>query len=130
MSDENRIDEPTGTEFVGHEWDGIEELNTPLPRWWLWTFYATVAWSLVYVVLYPAWPLVEQATEGTLGWSSRGDLAEDIQRAEAAQSEFKAQLAGMSSAELLENPDATCVTTVLAFPDVTCCESAGRGCWG
>ncbi|QUL38004.1 cytochrome-c oxidase, cbb3-type subunit III [Erythrobacter sp. JK5] len=101
---ENRIDEPTGTEFVGHEWDGIEELNTPLPRWWLWTFYATIAWSLVYVILYPAWPLVERATAGTLGWSSRGDLAEDIRKAEAAQAGFRAQLAGMSTEELLANP--------------------------
>ncbi|MEM6266382.1 MAG: cytochrome-c oxidase, cbb3-type subunit III [Pseudomonadota bacterium] len=79
---DERIDEPTGTEFVGHEWDGIEELNTPLPRWWLWTFYATVAWSAVYVVLYPAWPMVEKATDGVLGWSSRGELAKDVRRAE------------------------------------------------
>ncbi len=49
-----RIDEPTGTETVGHEWDGIEELDTPMPRWWLWTLYATIAWAVVYTVLYPA----------------------------------------------------------------------------
>ncbi|MDJ0977475.1 MAG: cytochrome-c oxidase, cbb3-type subunit III [Erythrobacter sp.] len=78
----SRVDEATGTEFVGHEWDGIEELNTPLPRWWLWTFYATVAWSIVYVVLYPAWPLVNSATEGVLGWSSRGDLETRMAEAE------------------------------------------------
>jgi cytochrome c oxidase cbb3-type subunit 3 len=75
-----RIDEPTGTQTVGHEWDGIEELDTPMPRWWLWTFYATIFWSLVYVVLYPAWPLVEKGTEGVLGWTSRGQLAEEIAR--------------------------------------------------
>ena len=80
-----RIDQPTGTETVGHEWDGIEELNTPLPRWWLWTFYATIAWALVYVVLYPAWPLIDKATDGTLGWSSRGDLAREMSAAEAAR---------------------------------------------
>ncbi len=132
MSDENRIDEPTGTEFVGHEWDGIEELNTPLPRWWLWTFYATVAWSLVYVVLYPAWPLVEQATEGTLGWSSRGELAKDLERAEAAQSEFKAQLAGMSTAELLENPELMqrAVAGGAAAFKVNCVQCHGAGAAG
>ncbi|EAQ29081.1 hypothetical protein NAP1_15818 [Erythrobacter sp. NAP1] len=85
MSDKYRIDEPTGTEFVGHEWDGIEELNTPLPRWWLWTFYATIAWAAVYVVLYPAWPMVSQATEGVLGWSSRSDLAEEMSAADMAR---------------------------------------------
>ena len=42
---------------TGHEWDGIQELNTPLPRWWLWLFYATIIWSIGYWVVYPAWPL-------------------------------------------------------------------------
>jgi len=73
-----RIDEPTGTETVGHEWDGIEELDTPMPRWWLWIFYLTIAWAIVYAVLYPAWPLVDRATAGVLGWSSRGQLAREM----------------------------------------------------
>ena len=71
MSDKNRIDEPTGTEFVGHEWDGIEELNTPLPRWWLWTFYATIVWSIGYMVVYPAIPMIHEATKGIWNYSSR-----------------------------------------------------------
>ena len=57
-----RIDQATQTETVGHEWDGIEELDTPMPRWWLWTFYATIAWAAVYVVLYPSLPLLKGAT--------------------------------------------------------------------
>ncbi|HMO76257.1 MAG TPA: cytochrome-c oxidase, cbb3-type subunit III [Sphingopyxis sp.] len=73
-----RIDEATGTSTVGHEWDGIEELDTPMPRWWLWTFYATIVWSLGYVILYPAWPLVNSATEGVLGWTSRGQLEKEL----------------------------------------------------
>src|SRR5512147_2915854 len=77
MADDKRIDEKTGTGFVGHEWDGIEELDTPMPRWWLWTFYATIVWALVYIVLYPAWPLVNSATKGVLGWSSRGQLEQE-----------------------------------------------------
>ncbi|MEO1731612.1 MAG: cytochrome-c oxidase, cbb3-type subunit III [Pseudomonadota bacterium] len=106
MSDQQKpnIDEATGTEFVGHEWDGIEELNTPLPRWWLWTFYATIAWSLVYVVLYPAWPLVSSATQGVLGWSSRGELAKDIQSAEASRQEVFDQIAAIELASLPDNP--------------------------
>lgn len=75
MSDDNkRIDPETGTETVGHEWDGIEELNTPLPRWWLWTFYATIIWGVVFTVMFPAWPMLERATAGVLGWSSRAQL--------------------------------------------------------
>jgi cytochrome c oxidase cbb3-type subunit III len=49
---------------TGHEWDGIKELNTPLPRWWLWIFYATIIWSVGYWIVYPAWPLVTSHTTG------------------------------------------------------------------
>lgn len=78
MADNRRIDEASGTETVGHEWDGIEELNTPLPRWWLWTFLATVVWGLVYTVFYPAWPGISGATAGTLGWGSRHSLSQEM----------------------------------------------------
>lgn len=78
MAEKKRIDDATGTSTVGHEWDGIEELDTPMPRWWLWTFYTTIVWALVYVVLYPAWPLVNSATRGVLGWSSRGQLEQEM----------------------------------------------------
>ena len=88
-----RIDEATNTETVGHEWDGIEELNTPLPRWWLWTFYLTIIFAIVYVILYPAWPMVEKATDGVLGWSSRGELAEEMRVVDQAQAGFREQLA-------------------------------------
>ena len=100
-----RIDEPTGTEFVGHEWDGIEELDTPMPRWWLWTLYLTIIWGVVYVILYPAWPMVDKATEGYLGWTSRGQLAERMKVAEAERAEFGAQLADVSVEELVGRPD-------------------------
>ena len=70
-----RIDEATGTETVGHEWDGIEELNTPLPRWWLWTFYLTVIFSIGYMVVYPAIPLLATGTEGPWALTSPGQLA-------------------------------------------------------
>ena len=55
MSEPHR-DEHSGVETTGHEWDGIRELDNPLPRWWLWVFYATIAFSIVYWVLMPAWP--------------------------------------------------------------------------
>ena len=49
---------------TGHQWDGIEELNNPLPRWWLWTFYACVVWGVAYSIAMPAWPLINGATPG------------------------------------------------------------------
>jgi cytochrome c oxidase cbb3-type subunit III len=70
-SDPKRIDEATGTHLVGHEWDGIEELDTPLPRWWVYIFAACVVFAAGYVVVYPSFP----DTDGTSGWSSRGELA-------------------------------------------------------
>lgn len=88
-----KIDAPTGTETVGHEWDGIEELNTPLPRWWLWTFYATIIFAIVYCVLYPAWPLLERSTIGTLGWTSRAQLERELEARESELSPVRTALA-------------------------------------
>jgi len=78
MSEKKRVDKPTGTETVGHEWDGIEELDTPMPRWWLLTLYATIIWAIGYVIVYPAIPMLNSATEGVFGWSSRGDYAMQV----------------------------------------------------
>ena len=87
-----RIDEATGTQTVGHEWDGIEELDTPMPRWWLWSLYLTIVWGVVYVVLYPAWPLIEKGTEGVLGWTSRGQLAEEMSVVDQARATVREEL--------------------------------------
>ena len=84
MVERKRIDEPTGTETVGHEWDGIEELDTPMPRWWLWTFFGTVIFAIGYTIVYPAWPMVTGATAGALHWSSRQQLDREM-AAEAAR---------------------------------------------
>ena len=86
------IDAATGTATTGHEWDGIRELNTPLPRWWLWTFYATTVWALVYVILYPAIPLIGDATAGLLGWHSRHQVEQDMQAAVAGRAELFARI--------------------------------------
>jgi len=83
MADDKRIDAATGTEIKHHEWDGIQELDTPLPRWWLWTFYATILFAIGYVIAYPALPMISRATEGVLGWSSRGALDKELAAREA-----------------------------------------------
>lgn len=90
---EKRIDDVTGVEIKGHEWDGIEELDTPLPRWWLWTFYATIFFALGYCIAYPAIPLHDRATGGLLGWSSRGQLSDELRAAEAANAATRTAIA-------------------------------------
>ncbi len=91
MADKH-IDELSGIDTTGHEWDGIRELDNPLPRWWLWIFYATIVWSLGYFVAYPAIPLVSSYTKGMLGYSSRAEVAKDVAAAEAGMSEFVAKI--------------------------------------
>ncbi|MAZ03074.1 MAG: cytochrome-c oxidase, cbb3-type subunit III [Sneathiella sp.] len=92
MSKEVEKDDVTGTETTGHEWDGIKELDTPMPRWWLWTMYGTIIWSIGYWIVMPAWPLVSSYTEGFLGYSSRGALEQELEEANEAQAGDRAAL--------------------------------------
>lgn len=97
MSGDKEIDEISGVETTGHNWDGIRELNTPLPRWWLWTFYASIVWGLGYTIAYPAWPMINSATTGVMGWSSRADLAAEMKGVEAVRAE---QASGLKTASI------------------------------
>lgn len=99
MSDKD-IDAVTGTSTTGHEWDGIKELNTPLPRWWLWTFYGSIVFAIGYTIAYPAWPMISSATSGVLGYSSRAELDKDLAIAAAAQGDRLAQLAATPVADI------------------------------
>jgi len=130
--DAPRKDEATDTEFVGHEWDGIEELDTPMPRWWLWTFYATIVWGLAYTVAYPAWPMINRATEGVLEWSSRGQLAERIEVAELARADVRAQIAATPLESLPDDPAllAQAVAGGRAAYQVNCIQCHGSGAAG
>ncbi|MCK5166285.1 MAG: cytochrome-c oxidase, cbb3-type subunit III [Rhodospirillaceae bacterium] len=71
-------DAVSGRETTGHEWDGIKELNTPLPRWWLYTFYVCILWAVGYWIVYPAWPTLSGYTKGVIGYSSRGELRKEL----------------------------------------------------
>lgn len=69
---------------TGHSWDGIEEFDNPMPRWWLWTMYLTIIWGVIFTIFYPAWPMINSATSGILGYSSRADVAEEIATQDAS----------------------------------------------
>src|SRR6478736_3426388 len=104
MTDHSEIDHVTGTELTGHQWDGIKELNTPLPRWWLFTFYATIIWAIGYWIVYPAWPLLWSNTTGLLHYSSRADLAVELANLEKIRGEKTAVLATAPLAEIAKDP--------------------------
>ncbi|MEI4232610.1 cytochrome-c oxidase, cbb3-type subunit III [Roseovarius sp. D22-M7] len=97
-----RRGKPAEPKTTGHSWDGIEEYDNPMPRWWLWIFYATIVWGIWYVIAYPAWPLVQGATEGYKDWSTRSNVAQKIEEAEAANAEINERLV---SADLTAIPD-------------------------
>ena len=80
---------------TGHSWDGIEEFNNPLPKWWVWVFYATIVWGIGYTIAYPAWPLVNSATAGLLGYSTRAEVAAEIAEFETKNAGINERLAGV-----------------------------------
>jgi cytochrome c oxidase cbb3-type subunit 3 len=99
------IDQATGTETTGHEWDGIKELNTPLPRWWLWVLYATIIWSIGYWVLYPAWPTFAGYTPGVLNQSQRDDVAVAVAALKTQRAEEAKALAGATLEQIEADPN-------------------------
>ena len=100
MMSKKDIDEVTGVETTGHEWDGIKELNNPLPRWWLWTMYACIVFAIGYMIAYPAIPLIKGSTPGLLGWTARGEVAVDIAKAHKDQKVYRDQIAAKSLTEI------------------------------
>lgn len=89
---------------TGHEWDGIQEYNNPLPRWWVWVFYSTIVFSIGYWILYPAWPSLSGYTKGVLGYSNRAAVAEKLEEARAAQADMRNAIAAASLEEIEQNP--------------------------
>jgi cytochrome c oxidase cbb3-type subunit 3 len=100
MADNQDKDDVTGIDTTGHDWDGIKELNNPLPRWWLWCFYGTIVWGVAYTIAYPAWPMINSATTGLLGYSTRGEVVEQIAIIDAQNAEVSMRLASADLATL------------------------------
>jgi len=100
------VDSVTGHETTGHEWDGIKELNRPLPMWWLYTFYATIVISVIYWVLFPAIPWVNGHTNGILGYNQRVSLDHVMEEANAAKAQYITRIEQAPSlAAIQSDPD-------------------------
>ncbi|VIO72889.1 Cbb3-type cytochrome c oxidase subunit FixP [Bradyrhizobium ivorense] len=135
MSEHNEIDHVSGRSTTGHEWDGIKELNTPLPRWWVLTFYATIVWAIGYWVVYPAWPLVSGYTSGLFHYSTRASVATDLADLEKLRGEKMAVLGNASLADIEKDPALLALArargkTVFADNCAPCHGSGGAGAKG
>jgi cytochrome c oxidase cbb3-type subunit III len=132
MSVEKEIDEVTGVDTTGHEWDGIKELNNPLPRWWLWTLYATIVWSISYVIVYPALPGLSSATKGVWNWSSRADLRNELVTVELGRQEMNDKIAKMDIRAILadEQVRTFAVSAGASIFKVNCVQCHGSGAAG
>lgn len=122
-------DDPNTT---GHSWDGIEEFDNPMPRWWLWTFYLTIIWGIGYTIAYPAWPLVNSATAGILGWSTRADVAAEIAAVNEANAPMNAKLEGTELTAISADPELAsyAVSSGAAVFKTWCAQCHGSGAAG
>jgi cytochrome c oxidase cbb3-type subunit 3 len=121
---EREVDHVTGVETTGHEWDGIKELNKPLPKWWLYTFYATIIWAVGYWVLYPAWPTVNGYTQGILGYSQRAVVTDAVKANREGQSKFREQIASAELENIKSDPQ------LLRFAMAAGASAFGENCAG
>jgi cytochrome c oxidase cbb3-type subunit 3 len=101
---ERETDQHSGVETTGHEWDGIKELDNPLPRWWLIIFWGSVVFSVIYWVLMPAWPLITSNTPGILHYSERAKVMRDLDDLKARRSAEGAALQNASLEQIEKDP--------------------------
>lgn len=100
-NEEREIDAVSGVETTGHEWDGIKELNNPLPRWWLWIFFATIVWAVVYMVFMPAIPGIP----GLRNHSERVNVVRDLEALRAERAPFMDRLANADLETIQADPE-------------------------
>ncbi|MGF1529056.1 MAG: cytochrome-c oxidase, cbb3-type subunit III [Candidatus Competibacterales bacterium] len=127
---------PRAVQTTGHSWDGdLQEFNNPLPRWWLWSFYATVVFAVIYWIFYPAWPVGDTWTRGIatvsytgsdgevreIGWNTRAELLRELNDSPAAQRqrEYLNRVGAMEFDAIVADPE------MLAFA-----RAAGRSLFG
>jgi len=132
---ERKVDEPTGVETTGHEWDGIRELDNPLPRWWLIVWYACIAYAVVYWILMPAWPGLHGYTHGLLGKSDRAHVAVELAQLKAQRGAEAIKLKNASLEQIEKDPELQSYALALGasvFGDncATCHGAGGTGSKG
>ena len=128
---EPELDPLSGRKTTGHEWDGIKELDHPVPDWWIKTFLISILCAIIGLWLYPGWSTPRQDTKGLLGWTAREQLVRDTEKALAAQAGWRADMASKSLAEIEADPELRRIAMHgggLAFArNCAACHGAGGG---
>lgn len=136
MSEDNNvpkeIDEATGISTTGHEWDGIKELDTPMPRWWLWTFFGCILFAIGYMIYYPSIPLLEGSTMGISGQTTRQLLRDETKIVNEKRAEKVALLGKSTLFEIQDNEDLKRFATRggASLFKVNCVQCHGSGATG
>lgn len=113
-----------GSETTGHLWDeDLGEYNNPLPRWWIWLFYITIVFALAYLVLYPG--LGSYA--GAWKWTSTGEYAEEMKRADAEYGPIYARFASQDIKQVAADPDARSIGQKLFLNHCSQCHASDAG---
>lgn len=99
------VDQISGVETTGHEWDGIKELDNPMPRWWLWSYYASIVFAIGYVMYYPAIPLIESATRGYSGETTRSLVEQELKDVKLAKAGLVAKIEATPVSEIRNDDD-------------------------
>lgn len=103
---EKDIDAHSGVETTGHSWDGIKELNNPLPRWWVIVFWISILWSIAYWIFMPSWPGLSGYLKGARHHSERANVERVLASVGAARSDQMRRLLGAGSIDAIEkDPD-------------------------
>ena len=137
-NDVKDVDAHSGTETTGHSWDGIKELNTPLPRWWLIVWYITIAWAVIYMIFMPALPALPGLGSNTPGLRNHSDrdlVAAAVQELKDARVEQSATLLEASLEEIETDRELQQFALAMGeslFGDncATCHGAGGRGAVG
>ncbi len=122
----------TGKLTTGHEWDGIKELNTPLPKWWLYILYATIIWAAVWALLFPSFPGLSGHFGGVLGWTKREDIAREVAAVADARAPMFERIRATDLEEIRRDPTLLRFATAgarQAFAD-NCAPCHGSGAEG
>jgi cytochrome c oxidase cbb3-type subunit III len=136
---------------TGHAWDGdIQEFNNPLPAWWLWTFYASAIFALVYWIIFPAWPVGGDYTKGVMNeityktsdgkettthWNTRALFLKEMQDAREAQAEYLKKVNASTFEQIASNAEMSAFansTAKVIFADncAACHQTGGNGVVG